>query len=111
MAESTLDLNATNSGYLGPAKILSAALILTILALGYLFWSAIQSIGQIETVKRRDLRLEELRGAIIYFDEVLTMTARMGAATGDRRWEERYREFEPKLIAALDEALSLVPAA
>ena len=42
-------------------------------------------------------------------DEVLTMSARMAAATGDLRWEERYKEFEPKLDAAIKEAMELAP--
>jgi signal transduction histidine kinase/CheY-like chemotaxis protein len=91
----------------GPMKGLSLALGSTALALAYLAWSAITSIQQIETLQRRDLRLEELRGAIVHLDEVLTMSARMAAATGDEHWERRYRQYEPRLTAAIEEALSL----
>ncbi len=56
-----------------------------------------------------DLRLQELRGTILQFDEVLTMSARMAAATGDLSWEERYRQFEPALDAAIKEAIHLAP--
>ncbi|MHC4092135.1 MAG: putative bifunctional diguanylate cyclase/phosphodiesterase [Planctomycetota bacterium] len=58
-----------------------------------------------------NLRLQKLRGTILQFDEVLTMSARMAAATGDSRWEERYRQFEPVLDAAIKEAISLAPEA
>ena len=44
-------------------------------------------------------------------DEVLTMSARMAAATGNTRWEARYHEFEPKLDDAIKEMLQLAPQA
>jgi CHASE3 domain sensor protein len=37
------------------------------------------------------------------------MSARMTAATGDLQWERRYRVFEPKLDAAIQEAMGLWP--
>ncbi|MEO1879896.1 MAG: ATP-binding protein [Methylococcales bacterium] len=63
--------------------------------------------------KRKDLylRLEELRGIIIHLDEVLTMSARMAATTGNLQWEKRYHSFEPKLDAAIKEAIRLAPEA
>ncbi|MGI9383947.1 MAG: sensor histidine kinase, partial [Methyloligellaceae bacterium] len=50
---------------------------------------------------------ERTKGEIIHLDEVLTMSARMAAATGDLRWEERYRRAEPKLDDAIRTALDL----
>lgn len=55
------------------------------------------------------LRLEELRGIIIHLDEVLTMSARMAAATGDLQWEKRYRNSESILDAAIRDAINLAP--
>src|ERR1035437_2126638 len=52
-------------------------------------------------------RIEELRGVIVHLDEVLTMSARMAAATGDLRWEERYHHFEPQLDAAIKETIKI----
>ena len=52
-------------------------------------------------------RIEELRGVIVHLDEVLTMSARMSAATGDSRWEERYHHFEPQLDAAIKETIKI----
>ena len=43
---------------------------------------------------------------IYYYDEVLTQSARNYAFTQDKKWEKRYRESEPKLIATLEEALA-----
>jgi signal transduction histidine kinase/DNA-binding response OmpR family regulator len=59
----------------------------------------------------RDLRIDELCGTIVHLDEVLTMSVQMAAATGDLKWETRYREFEPALAGAIQEALSLAPDA
>jgi len=55
--------------------------------------------------------MAELNGVIVQLDEVLTMSACMAAATDDPKWEQRYRSFEPKLDAAIKEAMKLVPAA
>src|ERR1700736_2927387 len=48
-------------------------------------------------------RIEELRGVIVHLGELLTMSARMAAATGDLQWEKRSRQFEPQLDAAIKE--------
>jgi signal transduction histidine kinase len=55
------------------------------------------------------LIIQELRGQILHLDEVLTMSARMAAATNDPSWEARYRQFEPQLSQAIEEAKALVP--
>jgi signal transduction histidine kinase len=64
-----------------------------------------------ERIRVRDLRIAELRGTIVYLDEVLTMSARMGAATGDQQWEGRYRVFDPELTKAIADAQALAPDA
>ncbi len=92
-----------------PMRALSLALGVTALALAFLAWNAFASIKQIEDLEGRALRIEQLRGKIVYLDEVLTMSARMGAATGELQWEVRYRKFEPELGGAIKEALSLAP--
>ncbi len=51
----------------------------------------------------------ELSGEIIHLDEVLTMSARMSAETLDSRWEDRYRQYEPQLDAAIKESSQLDP--
>ncbi len=68
-----------------------------------------QGMTRFAVTRHVDLRLLELRGIIVHLDEVLTMSARMAAATGDMKWEERYRGFEPQLDAAIKEAIRLAP--
>ncbi len=50
-------------------------------------------------------RIEKLRGTILRLDEILTMSTHMAAATGEAQWEERYRQYEPTLDAAIQEAI------
>jgi signal transduction histidine kinase/ActR/RegA family two-component response regulator len=94
-----------------PLKALSVALVLTALVLATLIWSSVTSITNVQEARQRDLRVERLRGTIVHLDEVLTMSARMAAATGDLRWEARYRTFEPQLTTAIAEAMRLTPGA
>jgi len=63
----------------------------------------------VKTIRQRDFRIEQLRGQIVHLDEVLTMSARMAAATGDPQWEVRYLENLPKLHDAIEEAKSVAP--
>jgi len=84
----------------------SVALAVTAFLLAGLVWTAVVSLEQVEA-DRRYLRLDGLRGTIGRLDEVLTMSARMGAVTGDPQWEARYREAEPQLSRAIQEALAL----
>jgi CHASE3 domain sensor protein len=90
------------------------AVILIVFAFGYVPLSqaakAAESIHESDTESIRSLekasRLRELALLIDYYDEVLTQSARNYAFTQDKKWEKRYRESEPKLIATLEEALA-----
>ena len=90
-----------------PIRALSSALAVTALALAWVIWSVVASITGLEARARRDQRIEAVRGTIVHLDEVLTMSARMAAATGDLQWEERYRRVEPALSAAISEAMQM----
>ncbi|MEO5954859.1 MAG: response regulator, partial [Nitrospiraceae bacterium] len=81
----------------------------TVIVLLGLAWNAVESVRQLEDLKLHHLRIEDLRGTIVHVDEVLTMSAHMGAATGDPQWEKRYRTFEPRLAEAIQEVILLVP--
>jgi len=90
-----------------PKTPLLLAFILTVILLvgvSVLYWLPDQ--GK-ETSPLEDLQLQECAGDILHLDEVLTMSACMAAATGDPKWEERYRQHEPKLDAAIQEAIKL----
>jgi len=90
-----------------PAKLSTAALVLTALMLAALVWLTFESYQSSTKGQLRNLRIVELRGIIVHLDEVLTMSARMAATTGDTAWERRYRQFEQPLDAAIKEAMLL----
>ena len=94
-----------------PVIFLSLVMVLTCASLIWFGWRAWHSYCQTKTAMEHQLRIERLRSTVIHLDEVLTMSARMAAATGNPRWEERYRSFEPALDAAIKEAMVLVPDA
>jgi methyl-accepting chemotaxis protein PixJ len=61
-------------------------------------WQVYQ--GFRHTVERQ-FEMEKRSSEIKYLDEVLTMSARMAATTGNAKWEKRYNNFVPKLDDAI----------
>ena len=94
-----------------PIRVLSLALGFTAVVLSWMAWNAADSATRTARAAGRELRIAELRGVIVHLDEVLTMSARMAAETGDQRWEQRYRAFDPTLAQALVDAQALAPDA
>jgi PAS domain S-box-containing protein len=86
-----------------PIRLLTIACLFTIVAFAGFGWIIFDDIRDAKSFTDRLSRIEELRGIIIHLDEVLSMSARMAAATGDLQWEERYRRVEPQLDAAIKE--------
>jgi hypothetical protein len=83
---------------------LTATLLICVFAAA-LSWRA---HGIQEELSRAELSVQRLCGDIRYYDEVLTMSARMAAADGSPNWERRYRDADPKLTEALRQAAELV---
>lgn len=54
-------------------------------------------------------QIDKFRSEIIHYDEILTMSARMAAATGDTKWVDRYKIYEPRLTSAINQAIVLSP--
>ena len=83
---------------------LTVALLLT----GAVFTLLVREVYKshyVETeTNKKSVRIKEICGEIVYLDDVLTMSAQMAAATGNSEWEKRYREFEPQLVRAIEEA-------
>lgn len=90
-----------------PIRSLMLALLFTLVMFGLIGWSLYSSSRFSEAVNERYLRLEELRGAITYFDEVLTTSAQLAATTANSGWEERYKQHAPKIDQAIETALKL----
>ena len=90
---------------------LTLAAALSLLILGWLCWHEYYDYRDAETELPVIGRLEIVRGEIIHLDEILTMSARMAAASGDLGWETRYRRLEPQRDHAIKEAFGLDPNA
>jgi len=94
-----------------PTTIAVGAVITLALLAGTMAWTTYRNYRVIETIERREMRIQDLRGQILYLDEVLTDSCSLAAVTGEPRWEERYRRFLPRLDAAINAATELVPDA
>lgn len=85
--------------------ILAVVVTFVILILpGLNTWRFYRASGVLST---QELQLQRLIGTIVHRDELLTMSARMAAATGDDRWERRYRSKAPRLDAGIEETIRL----
>lgn len=82
---------------------LTAFLALTCAAVLWISSRFLTLYTGVENIQTRDYRMSELAGEILYLDEVLTMSARMAAATLDLAWEDRYHRFEQQLDRAIGE--------
>jgi len=94
-----------------PLRGLTAAIAVTLLLLAFVelrVWTGHRTMEKLMTTQ---LRTQRLIDEIVYLNEVLTMSARMGAATGQSQWEERYLRFEPRLNATIKEVIGLIPQA
>jgi hypothetical protein len=94
-----------------PTTMAVGAVVMLAILAGAMAWTTYRNYHVIETIQHREMRVQDLRGQILYLDEVLTDSCSLAAVTGEPRWESRYREFLPQLDAAIAEATSLVPAA
>jgi two-component system cell cycle sensor histidine kinase/response regulator CckA len=90
-----------------PIRLLTLVCLLTIVAFAWFGWILFDISRDAKIFLDKGSRIEELRGVLVNLDEVLTMSACMAAETGDSRWEERYRQFEPQLDAAIKETTKI----
>ncbi len=90
-------------------RSLTAVLVMAAVVLVILVVYNVHIDGVLKELKERYSRMERLRGQIIYYDEALTMSARMAVATGELQWEGRYRSFEPRMDIATKQIMDLSP--
>jgi PAS domain S-box-containing protein len=93
-----------------PLRVLLVAVVLTLAGLLWVMWSIYLANFQDSPSQKSWMHnIVELEGEIRHLDEVMTMSARMSAESGDLKWERRYREIEPKLTQAIEQTIELVP--
>jgi signal transduction histidine kinase/CheY-like chemotaxis protein/HPt (histidine-containing phosphotransfer) domain-containing protein len=103
-------MNAAFMSARSPSRAIpGVAAILALVGLLWLGWQFRAMDHEMAHIRSHDHRLGELAGRIVYLDEVLTMSARMAAATLDPVWEDRYHRFEQPLDDAIQESIRLDP--
>ena len=90
-----------------PSLLLSVALLLTAIVLIWFGWYTYNTYNESYEKKLNDIKIEAVRGEIIHYDEILTMSAKMAAATGDPQWEKRYKKSKSFLDEAIQRAINL----
>jgi methyl-accepting chemotaxis protein len=92
-------------------ETITVSVAASVVLLGATGWNIWNIYRDYKTVITNQFKLQDLSGQIVHFDEVLTMSARMAASTGDSKWEKRYRQFEPELDQAIKQTTQLAPEA
>jgi methyl-accepting chemotaxis protein PixJ len=80
-----------------------------LLLFGASTWNVWELYRSFQATIQREFKLQDLSSKIVYYDEVLTMSARMSASTADASWEKRYWDNEPALTNAIQEVEKLLP--
>jgi methyl-accepting chemotaxis protein PixJ len=80
---------------------IASSLLLT----GVSTWNIWKVYQGFQNTVSKQFELQQRSGEIRHYDEVLTMSARMAAQTGNPKWEKRYNEYVPKLDASIKYAL------
>ncbi|MEA5620745.1 ATP-binding protein [Cronbergia sp. UHCC 0137] len=96
---------------LRPSQVVTASVFLTLFLFIPQAWISWHAYLNFNGIIKYELKLQSLSDRITYLDEVLTMSARMNAATGNPIWEKRYKLFEPQLDAVIKESIKLAPQA
>lgn len=92
-----------------PLKLVNAASIVMLLVLLWIVYSLYQSNNAFISYEKKIVKLEEIYGNILLYDEILTMSARTAVLTGDISWEQRYRDTKKKLDESILKASTLFP--
>jgi methyl-accepting chemotaxis protein PixJ len=88
---------------------ITVSILLSLGLTGTSAWNVWRIYQGLQTTVAKQFKLQELSGSIIHLDEVLTMSARMAASTGNTKWEDRYNQFVPKLDEDIKAILKDVP--
>ena len=92
-----------------PVRFLAIVGVFTVVVLVGLLWAGFDASRRIQEVAMDSLRVQDMRGRIIFLDEALTMSALMAAETGDPMWQVRYEASVTDLDAVMTEAKRLMP--
>jgi signal transduction histidine kinase/DNA-binding response OmpR family regulator len=91
--------------------LIAAGIAVTIAVTSLTVFELRRVSDSVERLVQRDMENSARVAEIVWFDEILTMSSRLAAATGDEGWIARYHEYEPKLTAAIAASMELAPDA
>jgi signal transduction histidine kinase len=90
-------------------RLLLLVLGLTVVGLAAVLYFVRRNQAEAEALHQHTAEVLRLSERVIYFDEVLTMSAKMYATKGDARWQDRYQQHVPQLDSALAQLKRLAP--
>jgi PAS domain-containing protein len=90
------------------ATLLAVVLLTAVVVIGEIIAGA-WVLRDLDGLSDRSAGLASAQGAIAYYDEALTMSARLAASTGDVKWADRYDTFLQPMDDAIRNAGSLAP--
>ncbi len=92
-----------------PKLLIIAAVAIPVVLAAWMIWAGQVFFSNHVVEETRAAQLSQGAARIMHLDEVLTMSARMAAATGDKAWIDRYLKFEPELDRIIQEVKTLAP--
>ncbi len=94
-----------------PLRLFAVAFVIGLLTTVFSGWQSWQMHNRFHASSDKHIHITEHVGRIMLLDEVLTMSARMAAATGESAYEKRYDQFDPQLTTAINELRAMLPQA
>ncbi|MBN1586453.1 MAG: PAS domain S-box protein [Candidatus Omnitrophica bacterium] len=94
-----------------PGLILAICVMVTVGLLAWQGWSLFTTLSRGQLAREQSIRVQELRGDLTRLNEILALSVRMAAATGDIQWQVQYDEHRQELEALVEEAMDLASGA
>lgn len=92
-----------------PLRIFAATFLVSMMITVFSGWQSWQMHIQAADMAKKHIALTENVGRIMLLDEVLTMSARMAAVSGDLSYEKRYDQFDPQLTREIEAVRAILP--
>lgn len=90
-----------------PSKKVALAVLVTAVTLITVFWISYSGYKTLADTVPRAVQMQRYHGDIEHFDEILTLTAKLAASTGDVKWIDHYGAAEVRLVDSFRGALDL----
>jgi PAS domain-containing protein len=84
-------------------------LIASVLVIAVIGWNVVRIHFREDTLHKKNAALTANISRILHLDEVLTMSARLAAASGDLSYEEQYNKYEPELDMLIKKTIKMFP--